>query len=265
MYIMNFPEYIKSLALAEPTKVVHLNNIGKITPEVLELPLKEAVKYIQKNFSENQQFQLYKTLSKFYLFKNRMDDRDELMEVTKVLKEKMTKKQQEKTCKVKTNVEEGSIKNREQLLEALNTLYTEQQYKKYIINYLLLYFNVRNQDVDVELITKKSDVKDGNYLLIRKKQIVYIRNHYKTMYKYGQKTYTITDKKFVSAVNNFPETKLLHTNNIAREVRNNTIDKLSESQLTKITMLEMKAPELQAISDSRGTDVKTLLTSYSNC
>jgi hypothetical protein len=38
-------------------------------------------------------------------------------------------------------------------------------------------------EVDVELITKKSDVKDGNYLLIRKKQIVYIRNHYKTMYR----------------------------------------------------------------------------------
>ena len=262
---MDFPQYIASLALAEPTKTVHLNNIKKITTDVLDLPMKQSVKYLEKNFSENQQFQLYKTLSKFYLFKNRMDDRDKLMEVTKALKEKMTAKQQVKTCKVKTDVEEGSMKNRDQLLEALNNLYTEQQYKKYIINYLLLYFNVRNQDVDVELITKKSDVKDGNYLLIRKKQIVYIRNHYKTMYKYGQKTYTITDKKFVSAVNSFGETKLLHTNNIAREVRNNTIDKLSESQLTKITMLEMKAPELQAISDSRGTDVKTLLTSYSNC
>lgn len=259
---MNFNQYIKSLALAEPTKVVHLNNINKITAEVLELPMTEAVKYIQKNFSENQQFQLFKTLSKFYLFKNRMDDRTELLEVTKVLKSKMTKNQQIKTCEVKTNVEQGSIKNREQLLEALNTLYDDKDYKKYIINYLLLYFNVRNQDVDVELITKKSDVKDGNYLLIRKKQIIYIRNHYKTMYKYGQKTYTITDKKFVYAVNNFPETKLLHTNNIAREVRNNTIDKLSESQLTKITMLEMKTNELQAISDARGTDVKTLLNSY---
>ena len=262
---MTFPDYLKQLTLAPPTINVHLNNIKKITNEVFDLPMPEAVNYIQKNFTENQQFQLYKTLSKYYLFKNRMDDRTDLMTVTKGLKEKMTEKQQEKTCKVKTDVEEGSIKNREQLLQALNNLYEDIDYKKYIINYLLLYFNVRNQDVDVELITKKSQVKDGNYLLIRKNKIVYIRNYYKTMYKYGQKTYTITDKKFVLAVNNYPETKLLHTNNIAREVRNNTIDKLSESQLTKITMLEMKTSELQAISDSRGTDVRTLLNSYSSC
>lgn len=259
----DFKTHITDSDLADPTKKVHLKNIETLGQH-LDKPIKKIIKHLKTNVTINQQFQINKTLSKYLQFMKRDDDREVLLDYAKTISDKMTKQQQTKTCDIKKGIEEGTIKTREQLLEALDELYNDGEWKKYIINYLLFHFHTRNKDLNVTIVKRKMDTKDENtnYLWLKKKAVDFIRKDYKTKDLYGNKTYTITDPKFIAAVKQYGETNLLNTNNLAREVKNNTIDKLTESQVNKIFIYSLPITELSHISQSRGTSLQTLVDRY---
>lgn len=73
---------------------------------------------------------------------------------------------------------------------------------KYIVNFLILNYGVRNKDVNVFITNDVKLTKDKNinYLLVKDKSIEWIRNDYKTSSIYGIKKHIIKNKKFIEEV-----------------------------------------------------------------
>jgi len=92
------------------------------------------------------------------------------------------------------------------LYEYTDFLYENKLWSDYIINYLLLNYYVRNEDINFLIKLKKKDTIDKNYNYMwydkRNKKVLYIRNNYKTSYAHGTKQHTIVDSKFVNAIKN---------------------------------------------------------------
>jgi hypothetical protein len=157
-------------------------------------------------------------------------------------------------------------------------LYTLGLYEEYIVNYLMLRYGVRTQDLDVVILDnklKKQMKNDDNYLVLYKTKIEYIRNKYKTYKTYGQKKIIIKDKKFINAVKELkrgdfepllmkdgrrlnPETEL---NKIIQRM---SFSNYGEGRLFKLLVDAYKYDEnkLKELSDSRGTSLSEILSSY---
>jgi hypothetical protein len=157
----------------------------------------------------------------------------------------------------------------EELHKFLENLYTSKLYVKYIVNYLFINFAVRNQDVNVLVIRNKKSIKpNDNYLLVSKTKVEYIRKKYKTHSVYGDKTYTITDKKFIRAINELnreEEQALLITRtgerlssqSQNRVIQDMTYNKLGEGNLYKclVNIYKYDNEMLIRLSNSRGSSI----------
>jgi len=158
----------------------------------------------------------------------------------------------------------------EVLFNYMDQLWEEGKWDKYIINYLLLNYYVRNEDVNVYLYD--SDVKpkgNENFLQrVNKNTIMYQRNKYKTYDIHGQKTEYIKDKKFITAFDKLSEEqdRLINKKAIGTEVKNATYDGLGETKYLKFVIDNIRETgdidKLVEVSRSRGTDIKLLLSSY---
>ncbi len=183
------------------------------------------------------------------------------------------------------------LPNRQQLLYYLEDLFKQEKWEEYIINYLLVYLNVRNQDLDLLFIDKMKDALDSpsgkkefkkdNFLIIRKNDITYLRSKYKTHNLYGTKTNSIQSTKFRRAVLEFLKeqegelpTPLLHKTNgsrladgyIHKYITAKTYEGLSEADYMKIIVNYVdetgNLKNLQTLSNNRGTSVDTLIKNY---
>jgi hypothetical protein len=193
----------------------------------------------------------------------------------------LIKKREENRHNLSTHVKEKNVKIAE-TLPSLQDLedYTEQLYKNgkwkdYIINYLLINYQVRNVDLHFEIVTRKRDANDPNknYIWIRNKTVTYIRNVYKTAKTYGQKVQKITDPKFVSAIrkvmglqrNGMDEGVFIpNDSQIGHYIQKATYKQLGEGKYVKIVIDANRnnLQKLREISKSRGTSIDELLTSY---
>jgi len=157
------------------------------------------------------------------------------------------------------------------LVNYMNGAYSLKQYKRYIINYLLLTYYVRNEDINVIITADDTDLKtDQNYLILKNnpKHVVYIRNKYKTANKHGSKVHNILNKDFYIAVRDLfdkGETNLL-LKSIHFDVKNNTHLKIGEGKYLKCCINNIRDSGniniLKNISESRGTAYGVLLNSY---
>lgn len=159
----------------------------------------------------------------------------------------------------------------------VDSLYKEGKYKEYIVNYLMLHYGVRNQDIDCLIVSlkKKSIPSDDNALVVYKTKIDYIRRKYKTFKTYGEKKITIKDKKFIIAVNardipngqpflTTPEGTRFTPASLNKIVQRMTYMEAGEGRLFKLLADEYKFNEekLKALAESRGTSIKEIMTSY---
>lgn len=165
--------------------------------------------------------------------------------------------------------------------ELVNSLKQLSSPLKYIVNFLMLYVNVRNQDImliDVHSKPKHSYDDSRNHLIVDGSKVIYIRNKYKTARKYGQKKNTINSKVFTKMVKDFvgdetskplftqkdgkPVTPSSYTSYLKKVV----IKGLTEAQIMKITMKHIDEKGdynmLRRVSNNRGTSVPTLLQDY---
>jgi len=152
----------------------------------------------------------------------------------------------------------------------LDEAYDRNLFIKYIINYLWYTYGVRNQDVDVILVKTKAEMTDltKNYLYLRRKQIVYSRNVYKTSATYGAKTHIITDEKFITAC--FNQSKrgmvLFTGDKIANDVRKWLINGMTESNIFKMLIadaVENKDTDLiNVLSNTRGSSIAGIKEYY---
>jgi len=146
--------------------------------------------------------------------------------------------------------------------QMLNGYYRDKNYKSFVILYLLMNYNTRNKDLVVKVVNDESDLNEKeNFIFIRDKDVVYIRNDYKTKTRYGGKKDVIKSKKVFIAVQELD--KLLENDgNLDRQVKKVTG---GINQSTMFKMLVAKNNNLKSIakaSKNRGTNMNTIAKSY---
>lgn len=180
----------------------------------------------------------------------------------------------EKNEKLKSN----GLPTYQDLLDYLAFLYNNERWTDFIINYLLIYFNTRNMDLNFELVPFKRDIKanpDINYLWYSKraKKATLYRRDYKTVGKYGMKQNIITDPKFLNAIKQIFECRkkgegcgvfIPNKENVGYYIQKATLDNLGEGTYVKIIINHFRnnLDKLNEISDNRGTSLKILKESY---
>jgi len=161
----------------------------------------------------------------------------------------------------------------------IKTLYDAEQYEDFVINFLLLNYGVRNQDINVKIIDKKDFNNElvGNYLVVYKTKIVYHRTDYKTFLQYGMKHIEITNKNFINAVTNLPIDKYLlggrdtpmNISNLTSYIKSKTMRALTQREIFKLIINHIKTKPnfiqlLEYYSYNRGTNPQTILDNYSH-
>jgi hypothetical protein len=166
------------------------------------------------------------------------------------------------------------------LTDYMNKAFDDEDYTKYIINYLLITYNVRNKDLDVIITTDKSMLNDtNNFIYVKKGSADYIRNNYKTSKQYGPQKHVIKNKKFVEAalklldrnadgVAEAKEVPLLQVGKkrvsdgyMASFIQKNTYENLGETIYFKL-LSTLKPKAIEKMSYTRGSDPNTILHSY---
>jgi hypothetical protein len=149
---------------------------------------------------------------------------------------------------------------------------------RYILNYLLITYGLRNKDLNLLYLNKlPENQKDENYLLHNNKSIKLIINDYKTDKSFGSKTIEIKDKKFKEELNkmNIKDNTYilakkngdkLKLNSFNDKIISLTIDGLGETKIFKILvkhLLDTKNfTKLEELVNSRGTSLSTIMKSY---
>ena len=169
-----------------------------------------------------------------------------------------------------------SLPSYEDLVEYTNMLYDQSDWTDYIINYLLLNYNVRNKDLLFDIIRRKKLAKadkSKNYLWLSDSFVEFIRNDYKTSGTYGQKSVKIKDKKFMTAVRRvFACQKhdedcgvfIPNPSQLGYYLKKATLGGIGETLYNKIIINHFRndIDKLKKIADDRGTNISTLLEFY---
>jgi len=163
----------------------------------------------------------------------------------------------------------------------IDDLYLQNK-QKYIINYLIFHYGVRNKDADV-FITTKDDIKDFdnelNYLVVKNNEIEWIRNDYKTSRTYGQQRHKIKNQQFIDAVKslrlntfllsltNKPLALTSLNNTITRMLYKHNLKNLSEADYFKVNVNHLQSKpnsfsKIIQLGQQRGTDPKTIEAYY---
>jgi len=204
---------------------------------------------------------------------------------------------------IREEMRESRWKKKEEKLESLpsiklltkysNRLYSKNQYQSYIINYLLINYNVRNLDLDLIVTDDMKEYHklgkrgDENVLFVGKNNSVYYyRNNYKTVKTYGPKAIRLSNVKLANSIRGYiaqqrfigkeGDIYLLSLQNGDRSGRDSlshyitkfTYEGLTESDIMKIIVTEKVKTiddynKLEKISNNRGTAIETLIEEYS--
>jgi len=234
-----------------------------------------------------------KNILEFVSSENNLNSQQALLNIAIMIRKmkksptsKLEKQRDENKEKLKGFVKEKNekLKNSglpsyQDLLDYLSFLYESKRWTDFIINYLLIYYHTRNEDVNFELVPFKRDIKENkdiNYLWYSKraKKATLYRRNYKTAGKYGMKTDTITDPKFLNAIKEIFECRkkgiegcdvfIPNKENVGYYVMKSTLDNLGENLYNKIIVNHFRnnLDKLKEISESRGTSIDTLYENY---
>jgi hypothetical protein len=198
---------------------------------------------------------------------------------TKELEAKREANKKEVVKQVKKVNENLVLPTLNDLEEYLDYLYANNQWTDYIINYLLLEYQVRNKDVNFKIVTRKKDMTDKNtnyiWLDVKQKKALYVRRDYKTEKTYGEKQHLITDKEFIVALKRVLACQkhnedcgvfIPNENQVGYYIMRSSYKGIGEGAYLKILINAYKnrgnIQKLKEISDNRGTDLNTLLSNY---
>ena len=279
--LAEFTEFIKDKAAnTQKSYKQQYNKLKKIVDTEMEQTID-----IQ-NISE-------KNILEFVSTENNLNSQQALLNIAIMIRKmkksptsKLEKQRDENKEKLKGFVKEKNekLKNSglpsyQYLLDYLAFLYNDKRWIDFIINYLLIYYHTRNEDVNFELVPFKRDIKanpDINYLWYSKraKKATLYRRNYKTAGKYGMKTDTITDPKFLNAIKQIFDCRkqneegcdvfIPNKSNVGYYVMKSTLDNLGENLYNKIIVNHFRnnLDKLKEISQSRGTSIDTLYENY---
>lgn len=231
---------------------------------------KKIIKKIRENEkNRNTQQSLINIAILVKKFRKR-DDFEKLINARDENKEMIIKMVQAKNLSL-----QSSLPSYEDIQEYTNMLYEKGEWTDFIINYLLINYQVRNQDLVFDIVRFKRDTQDTdkNYMWLSNKKVVYSRNNYKTAGKYGKKVITITDPKFIVALKRilshqkYDEEKgvfIPTLSQVGYYIKKATFKQIGEGAYMKIVVNKFRDnwDKIQEISENRGTDTKTIRTNY---
>jgi len=170
---------------------------------------------------------------------------------------------------------QNSLPSYKVLVEYMEALYEASSWTDYIINYLLINYQVRNLDLLFDIVKLKRDTKDTtkNYIWLSPKKAVYIRNVYKTAGTYHKKIITITDPKFMTAMkrvfacqkhNETCGVFIPNPDQLGYYISKATYKQIGEGAYFKVVVAHFRdnLDKIKEISENRGTNITTILGSY---
>ena len=256
--------------LSKSTITNHKRNINRID-NILDIN-DEPIINIKILYKEEKRIptlmSLYKTLLKYL---NYMDDNEYITDYNNEYNKIKSKYDNDKKKDTRKMLIESAY-DANDLYNRLEQFYKDKEYTAYVISYIILNYNVRNQDLDLKIMKSdnKTDIKNNNnnYLIIYKTLAKVYIGTYKTADIYGPKLFIIRDKKFITAINAIFETRdnlLVNNSNLTTEITKYTPYNLSEADILKILFKYNNNIEYyKRASETRGSDYKTLVSKYSN-
>jgi hypothetical protein len=256
---MDFRQYLEQQELSQSTINKHLKNIqefGKVggSQRIMILRIEALKQTVGTRLS------LANSISKLLQFNNQPND--EIVVYIKQLNELL---QQDADRRQKEMSTDETLPTVKEVKKYMNTLYDKQDYLSYALLYLMVTYQTRNRDLILTIVDSKKNINTtDNFIVLGKTQATYIRNNYKTAYKYGQKVQVIKNLKFLNAISNLSH--LLKPNdNVDRVIKKATdgIGRIGEGTLAKIMLRDNNTIHgLKKVSKNRGTDINTLINSY---
>jgi hypothetical protein len=260
---MKLEEIINSKNISDGSKRTYLSILKRVDADGFKIPVgnSQMINRISDYIGNLQKTtQKLDVLNIIISIRNELDvNSDKIKEIRDTLRQK----------RVTDNVEvmnelKDKLMSLSEFDEKLQNIYDNKEYAKYVVNYLFRNFGVRNKDVDVSIVKRKKDMDDSNYLWIRPKSISYIRRDYKTKGTYGEKKYEVTDKQFRTAVRKLGQGPILKTGLLTNVLKKVIITK--ESDVFKILIDDAYSrsdwEEIKRLSESRGTNIKTIAENY---
>ena len=156
-----------------------------------------------------------------------------------------------------------------ELISFLKKQDEEEDSISYIFNYILIYLNVRNSDLDIFIYKPDEKIdKEKNYLLIKDfPEIDYVRTNYKTANAYGTKINTINDEIFYKHVLNqyrIDQQLVPNRRSLGYYIKKFTLNGIGETSYFKIIFSRFKSNiyKLLTMAENRGTDLESCLQYY---
>jgi hypothetical protein len=188
--------------------------------------------------------------------------------------------------KIKNQSKLEELPSHQQLLNHLNQMFEQEQWRDYILLFLLINYHTRNKDLNVVLVSNIRLARDNhnNYLVVKPSHINYVKFNYKTSDRYGRMTFSIKHKRFREAVKNYIEElggfkkdndmfflmssngKRIEDDSVAKWIRARTLQNISSADYNKIILSEAITRKdykfIDEISIRRGTSVPVLMSEY---
>lgn len=163
-----------------------------------------------------------------------------------------------------------------ELVDYTNKLYAEGRYRDYLLNYLILTFNVRNMDLNLTITRSAEQVNNkDNWIVVRKDTARYVRYVFKTATKYDCKENIISSKKAVEALKillgdeesvNLLATKSgerIGDNSLNKAVSRATYMGIGQANYLKVLLGDKTTMKtFEKVSANRGTSLAELNTYY---
>ena len=253
----SFLIYMRLQGLSEKTITEHSRNLNKFQNlgGLLKWDESKTITFIKDHYNEgSSQKAISSTLSKYRHYRGKSTET--IRQFLQQTNAEASLLQRQKNDKLRDNLPDIDFK------QMLSKYYREKDYKSFVILFLLLNYNTRNKDLVARVTNDETDLnEDENFLLIRDKDVVYIRNDYKTKDKYGMKRDVIKAKKFFNSVQDL-DSLLIDNGNLDRQVKAVTHG-INQSTMFKILITQNN--NLKSIAKSsrnRGTNMETIAKSY---
>lgn len=263
---MDIEKIINEKQISDSSKKVYLSLLKRMTKAKFKIPTKanEKLTYVKQHVSsfDNPNTRL-DMLNLIIVIRNELE-----LSIEKLKEYRSELKQQQKAHQVTKMADAGDkLMTYDDFVKALQEAYNKQEFKKYIVNYLIMTYGVRNKDLNLEIVKTKKEMKEGNnYLLLKKDKVVFIRDDYKTHKTYGKKTHEIHDKLFYEAVKKTGLGKLIAEQQISNGLRKLYINKMGEAKIFKMMIdkyyEDADSASIKRLAADRGTSLSVVQGFY---
>ena len=257
---MDFKQYLEEQKLSEYTIKTHINKVASYKQQYgnIGYDIDSILKKINNEPTISMCKSMAGSISKYLQYKGK--DTKKIGEY--ILKKTLDFQEDKNKRTAETKHELPSLKD---IKGEMNALYEKEDWRSFIILYLMTTYQVRNMDLIATVVASKRDTNPTeNFFIVGKGQVTYIRNKYKTSDTFGTKTHVIKNAKFMNAINQIGYV-LKSSDNVDRVIKKATsnVGRITEGTIAKIVLSQNNTINgLKKVSKNRGTRTDMLIESY---